>query len=82
LILYPGLGSSEGRLAWTSEKQYQQEVDQANADVATLYARFDGMAAEQVALDPQARYMGEHLFLNNSPSATALMPVAPRAFPI
>jgi cytochrome c oxidase cbb3-type subunit 3 len=65
LILYPGLGSSEGSLAWTSEKQYQQEVDQANADVAPLYARFDGMAAEQVALDPQARYMGEHLFLNN-----------------
>lgn len=65
LILYPGLGSSEGSLAWTSEKQYQQEVDQANADVAPLYARFDAMAAEQVALDPQARHIGEHLFLNN-----------------
>ena len=65
LILYPGLGSSEGSLAWTSEKQYQQEVDQANADVAPLYARFDAMAAEQVALDPKAQHIGEHLFLNN-----------------
>ena len=65
LTLYPGLGSSEGSLAWTSQNQYQQEVDQANADVAPLYARFDAMAAEQVALDPQARHIGEHLFLNN-----------------
>ena len=65
LILYPGLGGSEGSLSWTSEKQYQQEVDQANADVAPLYARFDAMAPEQVARDPQARHIGEHLFLNN-----------------
>jgi cytochrome c oxidase cbb3-type subunit 3 len=63
--LYPGLGSSEGSLAWTSEKQYQQEVDQANADVAPLYARFDAMSPEQVASDPKARHIGEHLFLNN-----------------
>ena len=65
LTLYPGLGSSEGSLTWTSEKQYQQEVNQANADLAPLYARFDAMASEQVALDPQARHIGEHLFLNN-----------------
>ena len=65
LILYPGLGSSEGSLAWTSQKQYQQEVDQANVDVAPLYARFDAMAPEQVAMDPKARHIGEHLFLNN-----------------
>jgi cytochrome c oxidase cbb3-type subunit 3 len=30
-----------------------------------LYARFDAMAPEQVARDPQARHIGEHLFLNN-----------------
>ena len=65
LTLYPGLGSSEGSLAWTSQNQYQQEVDQANADVAPLYARFDAMAPEQVASDPKARHIGEHLFLNN-----------------
>ena len=65
LTLYPGLGSSEGSLGWTSQNQYQQEVDQANADVAPLYARCDAMAPEQVALDPQARHIGEHLFLNN-----------------
>ena len=65
LTLYPGLGSSEGSLTWTAEKQYQQEVNQANADLAPLYARFDAMAPEQVARDPQARHIGEHLFLNN-----------------
>jgi cytochrome c oxidase cbb3-type subunit 3 len=81
LILYPGLGSSEGSLAWTSEKQYQQEVDQANADVAPLYARFDAMAAEQVALDPQARHIGEHLFLNNCAQCHASDARGTKGFP-
>jgi cytochrome c oxidase cbb3-type subunit 3 len=81
LILYPGLGSSEGSLAWTSEKQYQQEVDQANADVAPLYARFDAMAAEQVALDPKARHIGEHLFLNNCAQCHASDARGTKGFP-
>ena len=81
LILYPGLGSSEGSLAWTSQKQYQQEVDQANADVAPLYARFDAMAAEQVALDPQARHIGEHLFLNNCAQCHASDARGTKGFP-
>jgi len=81
LILYPGLGSSEGSLAWTSQKQYQQEVDQANADVAPLYARFDAMAAEQVALDPQARHIGEHLFLNNCAQCHASDAQGTKGFP-
>ena len=81
LILYPGLGSSEGSLSWTSEKQYQQEVDQANADVAPLYARFDAMAPEQVALDPQARHIGEHLFLNNCAQCHASDARGTKGFP-
>ena len=81
LILYPGLGSSEGSLAWTSQNQYQQEVDQANADVAPLYARFDAMAAEQVALDPQARHIGEHLFLNNCAQCHASDARGTKGFP-
>jgi cytochrome c oxidase cbb3-type subunit 3 len=81
LILYPGLGSSEGSLSWTSEKQYQQEVDQANADVAPLYARFDAMAAEQVALDTKARHIGEHLFLNNCAQCHASDARGTKGFP-
>ncbi len=65
LAFYPGLGNHEGRFAWTSVQQYEQEVTQANADLAPIYARFDAMSPEQVALDPQARHIGEHLFLNN-----------------
>jgi cytochrome c oxidase cbb3-type subunit 3 len=81
LTLYPGLGSSEGSLAWTSQNQYQQEVDQANADVAPLYARFDAMDAEQVALDPKARHMGEHLFLNNCAQCHASDARGTKGFP-
>jgi len=81
LTLYPGLGSSEGSLAWTSQNQYQQEVDQANADVAPLYARFDAMDAEQVALDPKARHMGEHLFLNNCAQCHGSVARGTKGFP-
>ena len=66
LILYPGLGSSEGSLSWTSEKQYQQEVDQA---------------AEQVARDPKARHIGEHLFLNNCAQCHASDARGTKGFP-
>ena len=81
LTLYPGLGSSEGSLAWTSQNQYQQEVDQANADVAPLYARFDAMAPEQVASDPKARHIGEHLFLNNCAQCHASDARGTKGFP-
>jgi len=65
LALYPGLGQYPGRLAWSSAQQHEQEVSQAHADAAPLYARFDAMATEQVATDPKARSIGEHLFMNN-----------------
>lgn len=65
LAFYPGLGQHPGRLAWSSAQQHEQEVSQAHADAAPLYARFDTMATEQVATDPKARSIGEHLFMNN-----------------
>ena len=56
-------------------------MGQANADVAPLYARFDAMAAEQVALDPKARHIGEHLFLNNCAQCHASDARVTKGFP-
>ena len=65
LFMYPGLGSNPGQYGWTQIQEYQAEVDKGNAEVAPLYARFAAMKVEDVARDPQAKAIGERLFMNN-----------------
>lgn len=65
LAMYPGLGSFGGRFGWSQLGQYQAEVDKGNAEVAPLYAKFTGMPVEDVSRDPQAKAIGERLFMNN-----------------
>lgn len=65
LALYPGLGSSPGKLGWTQIGEYQKEVDKGNAEVAPLYAKFAAMSPEDMSRDPQAHAIGERLFMNN-----------------
>jgi len=65
LAFYPGLGSAEGRLKWSSAAQHAAEVQAAQQAAAPLYARFASLPAEQLARDPQAMGIGERLFLNH-----------------
>jgi len=65
LALYPGLGSNAGSLKWTSTGEHAADVDQAQAQMAPLYARFGGQPAEVLAKDAQAMAIGERLFANN-----------------
>jgi cytochrome c oxidase cbb3-type subunit 3 len=65
LALYPGLGSNEGTLKWTSQGQLDAEQDKARAAMAPLYARFANQPVEALAQDPQAMGIGERLFSNN-----------------
>ncbi len=65
LAMYPGFGTSPGKLGWTSVGQYQMEMDKGNAEVAPLYAKFSAMTVEDVSKDPQAKAIGERLFMNN-----------------
>ena len=65
LVLYPGLGSFAGQLAWSSSGQYEDEVAKAQAAEAPLYAKFSAMTPEQLSRDPQANQIGERLFMNN-----------------
>ncbi|MBX3653956.1 MAG: cytochrome-c oxidase, cbb3-type subunit III [Ramlibacter sp.] len=65
LVAYPGLGSYQGQLRWSSAAEHAHEVDKANQALAPLYARFTGMKPEDVAADAQAMAIGERLFLNN-----------------
>lgn len=63
LVLYPGLGSFAGMLGWTSTGQYQQEMDLADARYGPLFSRYESMDIVAVADDPEARRMGERLFV-------------------
>jgi cytochrome c oxidase cbb3-type subunit III len=65
LALYPGLGSNQGTLGWTSHSQYEAEQTRAAAAMAPLYARFASMDENALARDAQAMGIGERLFINN-----------------
>ena len=65
LVAYPGLGSYEGKLAWSSKGEHAAEMDKANKALAPLYARYTGLPPEQVAADAGAMAIGERLFMNN-----------------
>ncbi|MGZ5269685.1 MAG: cytochrome-c oxidase, cbb3-type subunit III [Ramlibacter sp.] len=65
LAAYPGLGTYEGQLGWSSRGAYQGEVDEANRQLVPLYAQFTTRKVEELAGDPAAMAIGERLFMNN-----------------
>jgi cytochrome c oxidase cbb3-type subunit 3 len=65
LVLYPGLGSRQGSLNWSSTGQYEAEKAKAAAAMASVYGNFARLDAAALAQDAQAMGIGERLFLNN-----------------
>src|SRR3990167_6902326 len=65
LALYPGLSTYGGKLGWSSTGQHKDEMAKGDAAVAPLYAKFKAMSVEEVSRDPQAKAIGERLFMNN-----------------
>jgi len=65
LALYPGLGSYSGMWGWSSKKQLEEEMAKAQAEYGPIYEKFAKMDVAAVAADPQAREMGQRLFLNH-----------------
>ena len=65
LAAYPGLGSYEGQLKWSSAQEHAAEMAKAQKDLGPLYAQFTERKVEEVAGDPAAMAIGERLFMNN-----------------
>ena len=63
LVLYPGLGSYKGVLGWSATGQWQDEQTQANAQYGPIFDKYLQQDLKVVAADPQAREMGQRLFL-------------------
>lgn len=65
LAFYPGLGTNQGTLKWTSTGQFEAEQEKARAALVPVYARFSTMTAEQLGADEAAMGIGQRLYLNN-----------------
>ncbi|MBS0309125.1 MAG: cytochrome-c oxidase, cbb3-type subunit III [Proteobacteria bacterium] len=63
LVLYPGLGNYAGKLGWKSSGEYQEELQKADAQYKPLFDKYLQQDIKAVAADPQARAIGERLFL-------------------
>lgn len=67
LTLYPGLGNWQGLLpgyegGWTQVKQWQEEMDKADAEYGPIFAKYAAMPIPELAKDAKALEMGASLF--------------------
>jgi cytochrome c oxidase cbb3-type subunit 3 len=81
LVLYPGLGSYAGSLKWTSVGQYQAEVKGAEERYGPLYQKFASQDLRQLAANPEARAIGQKLFLNHCAQCHGSDAMGGRGFP-
>jgi cytochrome c oxidase cbb3-type subunit 3 len=81
LVLYPGLGSFGGILHWSSTGQYDTEMAKAQAQYEPIFAKYAAMDVKAVAADPQAKEMGQRLFLNYCSQCHASDARGGRGFP-
>jgi cytochrome c oxidase cbb3-type subunit III len=64
LWFYPGLGSWQGASKWSSAGQYGEELRVAEQKYGPMYAKLAAVDLKQLAADPEARLVGERLFVN------------------
>ena len=81
LALYPGLGLFKGALNWTSTGEYQAEVKLADAQYGPLFQKYASRGIAELAKDPEARAMGQKLFLNHCAQCHASDGAGSRGFP-
>lgn len=65
LLLYPGMGSFDGLLNWTSTKELRGHQQQAQAQYAETFGEYGDTPIEELAQIPGAMKMGQRLFANN-----------------
>jgi len=63
LALYPGLGTYAGIFGWTSRGELEAETKQAESQYGPIFNRFAQQDLAIVAKDPEARAIGQRLFL-------------------
>jgi len=64
MIAFPGLGSFDGALGWSSAKQYDAEIAAANEKYEPLYERYASMPFDELQANNDAHQLGKSLFQN------------------
>ncbi|WP_313819092.1 cytochrome-c oxidase, cbb3-type subunit III [Cupriavidus sp.] len=64
LVLYPGLGSYAGVLGFSSQGELAAHRQAAEKIQNEIYGKYMAMDVTKVAADPEAREIGQRLFLN------------------
>jgi cytochrome c oxidase cbb3-type subunit 3 len=65
LVLYPGLGSYQGTLNWTSRFEHDAEARANAARIEKSLAPFASLSVGELMNDTNAHGVGRNLFLNN-----------------
>jgi len=65
LTLFPGMGNYAGKFGWSSANQYDEEIKKANQALEPIYAKYAAMRVEDLSKNPDAKAIGERLFMNN-----------------
>ena len=65
LAFYPGLGAYQGALGWSSDGQYREETAAAAQAYKPIFDRYVQQDVATIAADPEARQIGQRLFLNH-----------------
>lgn len=81
LALYPGLGTYQGLLGWSSGNQYDNEIESAANTYDPLYEQFLAQDIKSVATNPKANEMGERLFLTYCSQCHGSTASGSRSFP-
>jgi cytochrome c oxidase cbb3-type subunit 3 len=64
LVLYPGFGSFEGVLGWSSDGQHNEEAARADAEYGPIFAGYFKTPIEELVNDERAVGMGSRIFAN------------------
>ncbi|MCY4150515.1 MAG: cytochrome-c oxidase, cbb3-type subunit III [Gammaproteobacteria bacterium] len=65
LTLYPGLGSFQGLLGWSSKGQYQEEIGFAKERFDPIFEQYASLSPSDLIANADAMRTGKRLFLNN-----------------
>jgi cytochrome c oxidase cbb3-type subunit 3 len=64
LVLYPGLGTYRGFLGWSSNGQYTAESARAAETYRPIFEKYVRQDVKAISSDPEARRIGQRLFLS------------------
>ncbi|MDH5185414.1 MAG: cytochrome-c oxidase, cbb3-type subunit III, partial [Gammaproteobacteria bacterium] len=64
IVLYPTIGNYGGVLGWSSDGEYQQEMDAADAKYGPIFTQLAQQDVAALSADKKATQIGQRLFLN------------------